>query len=124
MIRAIIYGIVFLFSFQFVSAQSLPEVTLDEAWKEKIRDLAPEKPTFPISKKKKVLVFSLHTGFNHWVRPHTEELVKILGEKSGAFEVIGSRDIDYMELKTLKKFDVVVLNNTNSKPDKRNLFLG
>ncbi|WP_026945827.1 ThuA domain-containing protein [Algoriphagus marincola] len=122
MIRAIIYGIVFLFSLQPSFGQSLPEVTLDEDWRQKIKDLAPEKPTFPSSKKKKVLVFSLHTGFNHWVRPHTEEVVKILGEKSEAFEVIGTRDIDYMELKNLKKFDVLVLNNTNSKPDKRNLF--
>lgn len=67
-------------------------------------------------------MFSLHTGFDHWVRPHTEEMVKILGEKSGAFDVVGSKDISQMELKNLKKYDVLVLNNTNSKPDHRNLF--
>jgi uncharacterized protein len=119
--KSIFYGIVFLFTAQFAFAQSLPEVTLDQSWKDKIRSLAPEKATFP-AKKKKVLVFSLHTGFDHWVRPHTEEMVKILGEKSGAFEVVGSKDITQMELKNLKKYDVLVLNNTNSKPDHRNLF--
>jgi uncharacterized protein len=119
--RNIFYGIVFLLSIQFACAQSLPEVTLDDAWKEKIKSLAPEKATFP-AKKKKVLVFSLHTGFDHWVRPHTEEMIKILGEKSGAFTFTGSKDISMMELKNLKKFDVLVLNNTNSKPDHRNLF--
>ncbi len=119
--KSIFYAIVFLFSAHLAFSQSLPEVTLDQSWTDKIRSLAPEKATFP-AKKKKVLVFSLHTGFDHWVRPHTEEMVKILGEKSGAFDVVGSKDISQMELKNLKKYDVLVLNNTNSKPDHRNLF--
>jgi type 1 glutamine amidotransferase len=119
--RIIFYAIVSIFSMHFAFGQSLPEVTLDQAWKDKIKALAPEKATFP-AKKKKVLVFSLHTGFDHWVRPHTEEMVKILGEKSGAFSVTASKDISMMELTNLEKFDVLVLNNTNSKPDHRNLF--
>jgi type 1 glutamine amidotransferase len=119
--RSIFYAIVFFFAIQSGFGQSLPEVTLDQAWKDKIKSIAPEKATFP-AKKKRVLVFSLHTGFDHWVRPHTEEMVKILGEKSGAFTVTGSKDISMMELKNLKQFDVLVLNNTNSKPDQRNLF--
>lgn len=119
--RIIFYAIVSIFSLNLACAQSLPEVTLDQAWKDKIRALAPEKATFP-AKKKKVLVFSLHTGFDHWVRPHTEEMVKILGEKSGAFSVTASKDIAMMELNALEKFDVLVFNNTNSKPDQRNLF--
>lgn len=119
--RIIFYAIVSIFSLNLACAQSLPEVTLDQAWKDKITALAPEKATFP-AKKKKVLVFSLHTGFDHWVRPHTEEMVKILGEKSGAFTVTASKEISMMELKNLEKFDVLVLNNTNSKPDQRNLF--
>jgi uncharacterized protein len=117
--RIIFYAIVSIISLNLACAQSLPEVILDQAWRDKIRALAPVKATFP-AKKKKVLVFSLHTGFDHWVRPHTEEMVKILGEKSGAFSVTGSKDIAMMELKNLEKFDVLVLNNTNSKPDQRN----
>lgn len=119
--RIIFYAIVSIFSLKLACGQSLPEVTLDQAWKDKIKALAPDKATFP-AKKKKVLVFSLHTGFDHWVRPHTEEMVKILGEKSGAFSVTASKDLSMMELKNLEKFDVLVLNNTNSKPDHRNLF--
>lgn len=119
--KRIFYGIVFLFSSHFVLGQSLPEVDLNQGWIEKITALAPEKASYP-AKKKRVLVFSLHTGFNHWVRPHTEELIKILGEKSGAFDVSGSKDLAMMELKNLQKYDVLVLNNTNSKPDHRNLF--
>jgi uncharacterized protein len=119
--RIIFYAIVSIFSLSFASAQSLPEVTLDDAWKEKIKSLAPEKATFP-AKKKNILVFSLHTGFNHWVIPHTEEMIKIIGEKSGAFTVTGSKDISVFEAKNLKKYDAVILNNTCSKPDHRNLF--
>jgi type 1 glutamine amidotransferase len=73
-------------------------------------------------KKKNILVFSLHTGFNHWVIPHTEEMIKIVGEKSGAFDVTGSKDIRMFEEENLQKFDAIVLNNTCSKPDHRNLF--
>jgi type 1 glutamine amidotransferase len=119
--RIIFYAIVSIFSLNLACGQSLPEVILDQEWKNKIHALAPEKATFT-AKKKKVLVFSLHTGFDHWVRPHTEEMVKILGEKSGAFAVTASKDLSMIELKNLEKFDVLVLNNTNSKPDHRNLF--
>ena len=122
MIKKFFYGIVFLVSAHFAQAQSLDTVKLDQAWKDKIQSLAPSKTNFPFGKKKKVLVFSLHTGFNHWVRPHTEEVIKLVGEKSGAFTVTGSKDLTQMELKNLKKYDVLVLNNTNSKPDHRNLF--
>ena len=122
MIKKFFYGIVFLVSAHFAQAQSLEEVTLDQAWKDKIHAIAPSKTTFPFAKKKKVLVFSLHTGFNHWVRPHTEEMVKIIGEKSGAFSVSSSKDLSVIESKNLKQYDVLVLNNTNSKPDYRNLF--
>ena len=120
--RNIFYGIVFLFFVQFAHSQSLPEVTLDHEWKGKIHSLAPEKPTFPTKKKKQILVFSLHTGFNHWVIPHTEEMIKIIGEKSGAFTVTGSKDISEFESKNLKKYDAIILNNTCSRPDHRNLF--
>jgi type 1 glutamine amidotransferase len=119
--RSIFYAIVFLFSVNQAYSQSLPEVTLDQAWKEKIASIAPDKPTFP-AKKKNILVFSLHTGFNHWVIPHTEEMIKIIGEKSGGFNVVGSKDISEFETKNLKKYDAVVLNNTCSIGDHRNLF--
>ncbi len=112
----------FMMSFSISLAQSLPEVELNDAWKQKIRNLAPEKANYPFTAKKKVLVFSLHTGFEHWIIPHTEEMIKILGEKSQAFEVVGSMDISNFQLEKLKEFDVVILNNTCSKPEHRNLF--
>ncbi|MFD2201944.1 ThuA domain-containing protein [Shivajiella indica] len=107
-------------SFSF--GQDLPIVKFDDAWKSKIHSLAPEKANFPFTEKKKILVFSLHTGFDHWVIPHTEEMIKIISLKSGAFEVTGSKDIGIFEPANLKNYDAIVLNNTCSKPDHRNLF--
>ncbi|SIN72509.1 ThuA domain-containing protein [Algoriphagus halophilus] len=121
--KNIFYAIVFIFSIGTAFSQSMSEVELTEEWKDKIYELAPDKATFPFKTKKKVLVFSLHTGFWHWVNPHTEAMFKILGEKSGAFEVVGSRDLAMMEKNKLKEFDLVIFNNTNSKPTYRNLFV-
>jgi type 1 glutamine amidotransferase len=119
--RFYFYAIVSFFTMNFTVAQSLKEVTLDQAWKDKIHSLAPEQQTFP-AKKKHILVFSLHTGFNHWVIPHTEEMIKILGEKSDAFSVTGSKDIYEFEAKNLKKYDAIILNNTCSIGDHRDMF--
>ncbi|MDR7132522.1 type 1 glutamine amidotransferase [Algoriphagus sp. 4150] len=121
--KIIIYGIVFLTGVNFALAQNPKEIPLDQDWKDKITDLAPEKARFPFKNKKKVLVFSLHTGFVHWVNPHTEAMFEILGEKSGAFEVTSSSDIEMIEKDRLKEFDLLILNNTNSKPEYRNLFV-
>lgn len=121
--KIIIYGIVFLASVNFVLAQNPTEIPLDQAWKDKITDLAPEKANFPFKKKKKILVFSLHTGFWHWVNPHTAAMIEILGDKSGAFDVTTSTDVAMMEKDKLKEFDAVVFNNTNAKGDYRNLFV-
>ncbi|WP_373492963.1 ThuA domain-containing protein [Aquiflexum sp.] len=120
--KKLLFLTVLLFYSFTLKSQSLPEVKLDDSWIEKIHALAPESPSFPITKKKNILVFSLHTGFNHWVIPHTEEMLKIISDKSGAFQVTGSKDISMFEAKNLKKFDAVVLNNNCSKPDHRNLF--
>lgn len=108
---------------QIARAQALPEVPLDQAWKDRIRALAPEKARFPTSGRKHILVFSLHTGYKHWVIPHAEEMVKILGAKCGGFEVVGSKDIAEFEPANLRKYHAVVLNNTCSKADFRDLFL-
>lgn len=118
----IIYAIVFYSFSGLAFGQSLNEVTLNEDWKEKIKALAPEEATFDFQKKKKILVFSLHTGFNHWVIPHTEEMLKIISEKAEVFEVTGSKDISWFETENLAQFDAVILNNTCSKSDHRNLF--
>lgn len=104
------------------SAQSLPAFELSEEWLAKIEKMAPAEPRIPVDDQKKILIFSLHTGFEHWTIPHTEAVVKLLAEKSGAFQVATSKDIYEFEKKNLKNYDVIVLNNNCSKGDRRNLF--
>lgn len=108
--------------FHTAASQSLDPEEFNNKWRGKIEFLAPEETSFAFDQKKKVLVFSLHTGFEHWVIPHTEEMIKILGEKSEAFEVQGSKDIGWFDGNNLSEFDLVVLNNTCSERDHRNLF--
>ncbi|MCR9016752.1 ThuA domain-containing protein [Aquiflexum gelatinilyticum] len=120
--KKIVLAFLLMLQISWAQGQDLPEVKQDQTWKEKIYSLAPEKATFHFSEKKKILVFSLHTGYEHWVIPHTEQMIKIISEKSGAFEVTGSKDISMFEAKNLAKYDAIVLNNTCSKGDHRNLF--
>ena len=90
-------------------------------WVQKIEKIAPAKAEVEPTKKRKVLVFSKHTGYDHWVIPHTNEVIKVLGEKTGAYEVEISYDIFKFEAKSLKKYDAVVLNSNCSVGPRRDL---
>lgn len=103
-------------------AQSLDSFAADDGWKAKIERIAPAKTTYPAKKKHKVLLFSLFTGFDHWVVPHTNAVIEILSKKSGAFDVVQSNDISFFKKGKLKDFDVVVLNNNCSIGTNRDLF--
>ncbi len=92
-------------------------------WKEKMKALMPATPSETPKKSRKVLLFSLTTGYNHWVIPHTSEIIKMLAEKTGAFEVVETRDVNMFEREKLSTFDGVILNNNCSKGARRNIFL-
>ncbi len=106
----------------YAQNESLEAIPLDATWKKKIFDLAPDKPTEPVSRKHNVLLFSLFTGFNHWVIPHANEVMHVLSAKTGAFEIVQSTDISMFEKKNLMQFDAVILNNNCSIGDRRDLF--
>jgi uncharacterized protein len=91
-------------------------------WTAKIHELAPAKATVAAARRK-VLVFSLFTGFKHDVIPHVDRVLKILGEKSGAFDATQTVDIDALMPEKLAAYDVLVLNNNCSINPRRNLFL-
>ena len=95
---------------------------VNDDWLQKIEKAAPSKAEIETQKPAKILVFSLFTGFNHWATPHTAEVIKILGKKTGTFEAVLSNDIYQFEEKNLKQYDAVVLNNNCSKRPGRNLF--
>ncbi len=91
-------------------------------WRAKIKELAPVEPTIKASKRK-ILVFSLFTGYNHLVIPHVDCVFEIIGEKSGAFDAVVTTDIESLTPEKLAAFDVLVLNNNCSEGKRRNLFL-
>ncbi len=93
------------------------------AWLQKIEKLAPHAPEVQPQETRKILIFDLQTGYQHWVTPHTSQVVKILGEKSGAFQSEITADIYCFETENLEKYDAVVLNNNCSAGPRRNLFL-
>lgn len=105
-------------------SQSFVEpIPLTAEWSEKIRAAAPARAPAAPDQPRRILLFSLMTGFQHWVTPHTSEVIRILGEKTGAYEVVESRDIEIFTPERLAEFDAVVLNNSCSQREHRHLFL-
>lgn len=106
-----------------VNAGGEPVIKVTPEWKAEIEKIAPAKARVVPKSKRKILVCSLMTGYKHWVTPNTSAMLRIIGEKSGAFEVVESNDVNMFAADKLKEFDAVVLNNTCSKRSRRNLFL-
>lgn len=102
-------------------SQSLEAPKIDKEFLDKIESLAPAKAKIQ-APKRKLLVYSQHTGFYHWTIPHNDELLKIMAKKSGAFEVHIAHDIESFEKGNLKQYDAVIFNNCNPSGPKRDLF--
>jgi len=81
----------------------------------KITEAMPTKAVVTPEKPRKMLVFWRCETFFHTVIPAANEALKIMGQKTGAFEVTAVTD-DYsvFTADTLKQFDVICLNNTTS----------
>lgn len=99
------------------------EFKLTDEWIQRIKRLAPDKAEVKPEKHHRILVFSLFTGYDHWVVPHTNAVLKVLAEKTGAFEIETSNDIFSFEKNNLRNFDAVILNNNCSVSPRRDLFL-
>ena len=103
-------------------AQDLEPIDTTNEWLATIEKLAPSKTRILTKSKKKILVFSRATGFDHWTIPHNVEMLKILAKKSNAFEIHIGYDIENFDKKSLKKYDAVILNNSNPSGPDRDLF--
>ncbi len=101
----------------------LKPIEITPEWKAEIKALAPESTTVHPKARRKVLLFSLMTGYKHWVTPHTVEVLKTMAAKTGAFEIVESNDVNMFAPDKLKAFDGVILNNTCSKGPGRNMFI-
>lgn len=91
-------------------------------WSATVTRNAPDKPTAK-APERKLLVFSLRTGFDHKVMPYVDRVFEILGRKSGAFTTTVSVDIEDLTPARLAPYDVLVLNNNCSVGPRRNLLL-
>lgn len=114
--------IILLLLFQIAQAQNHEPFKVNKEWLAKIEQLAPFNTTIKDVTKKKILVFSKATGFDHWTIPHNAEMLKILGTKTNAFEVHIKFDIEQFEKQNLKQYDAVVFNNCNPNGPDRDLF--
>lgn len=112
-----------LFAMYQSAAAGLPAIPVTDEWKARIQEIAPAKPTVPPTAGRKVLLYSTFTGFKHWVIPHTDEMLRIVANKSGACEIVTSTDINLFSAERLQEFDAVILNNNCSKNPGRHLFL-
>lgn len=86
---------------------------------QRIADAAAKiKPVAKPAKPRKLLVYSVSWGYFHSSIPYGKQAVRIIGEKTGAFEATVSDDPSMFEAETLNQFDAVFFNNTN-----RDIFL-
>ncbi len=95
------------------SPKELRKVTEEEI--AKIKAAMPDKAVAKPAQPRKMLIFWKCETFFHTVIPVANEALKIMGEKTGAFQVTAVTD-DYsvFNTETLKQFDIICFNNTTS----------
>ena len=76
----------------------------------------PEKATVEPEKPRKILVFCSASGFQHSSIPHFNRALKIMGEKTDAFKVDISTELNDFLPDNLKQYDAICFNNTTSMP--------
>jgi len=111
----------FLSTSSHIQAQNLEPLKITDEWLAKLEQITPVL-TVKTNEKRKILVFSKATGFDHWIIPHNMEMLKVFGKKTNAFEIDIRFDIQSFDKKNLKKYDAVILNNSNPTSPKRDLF--
>jgi type 1 glutamine amidotransferase/HEAT repeat protein len=92
-----------------------------------IWDAVPERAVVQPAATRHILVFSRTEGFVHESIGATEIALEYMGEKTGAFDVTVSTDMDAFEAANLARFDAVLFNNTTQltfdNPDHRRALL-
>ena len=78
----------------------------------KIFAALPDKPLTRPVKERKILVFSKCNGFAHSSIPLAKRTIKLMGEKTGAFDTVFSEEITDFNADNLARFDAVLFNNS------------
>ena len=76
-----------------------------------IPETAPAKPEKP----RKILVFTLATGFVHGSIPIGAKMFELMGEKTGAWTTTVSNSPDVFEADSLNQYDAVVMESTTGE---------
>ena len=98
---------------QAVSPEKLRDLKAEEV--QKIENAVPAKPTVQPAGPRKILVFWRCEGFFHTSIPVVNEALKIMGRKTGAYEVaVCTDDYSIFTSEKLSQFDAVCLNNTTN----------
>lgn len=72
----------------------------------------PDKPLTRPIRERKILVFSKCNGFVHSSVPLVKRAIKLMGEKTGAFDTVFSEEITDFNAKNLEQFDAILFNNS------------
>jgi len=99
-----------LTTLQAQSPAKLREITAEEV--QKIESALPRRATVRTSEPRKLLVFWRCEGFFHKSIPVVNKALTLMGEKSGAYEVVITDDYSVFTPEKLRQFDAVCLNNT------------
>jgi hypothetical protein len=84
----------------------------NEQMVQKMIEAAPDKPFARPARPRKLLVFTLCTGYVHPAIPHVAACLEIMGRKTGAWEAVITDDPNVFEADRLNAFDAVVMDNT------------
>jgi uncharacterized protein len=106
-------------TFGFAVSQNPPKDASDQ-----ILAAIPEEPLAEPAEKRRVLVFAVTNGFRHKSIPTGQLMMRLMGEKTGAFEAVVSDDLANFEAETLAGFDAVCFLNTTGSvflPHKKEL---
>ena len=88
-------------------------VTTNTDQRQRIEAAIPAKAFVQPRKPRRLLIFDLNVGYGgHGSIPTANLAFTRMGEKTGAFETVVSKDPSVFEPESLRKFDAVFLNNT------------
>ncbi len=93
----------------------LPGAVAQEISREQLDRVAaalPEAPTVQPAQPRKLLIFTLCQGFYHDAIPIGTKAFEMMGEKTGAYEVVVSDDVEMFAPDALAQFDAVCFMNT------------
>lgn len=99
-----------LSTLQAQSPARLRDLTSEEV--QKIEEALPRRATIKTSEPRKMLVFWKCEGYFHKSIPVVNRALEMMGEKTGAYEVVITDDYSVFTPEKLRQFDAVCLNNT------------